>query len=187
MVDDDNPYAAPPKPEKQKHSDALARRRPGVFTYVTWAFVFAVNLALPLLFSSSITQQHGKLGMSIAALFLLASGCHVCSISRKQAAVLISGGALVGLSQLFPFLQFIAGILGLIVGQFLGLVYAGNDERSPQIISEFGGFVVTLVTGGILMAASASAGILLRFVTPARWWPPTSARSTVIPGGRSSC
>ena len=174
MLDDYNPYSAPAELEKRKLSNAHGARPAGVFTYVTWAFVFALNMALPLLFSSSVTQQRGKLGMSIAALFLLTSGCFICAAGRKHAAALISGGALVGLSQLFPFLQIIAGMLGMIVGQVLGLAYDGNDERSPQIISEFGGFVVTFVTGGILMAASASAGILLRFVTPARWWPPKS-------------
>jgi hypothetical protein len=108
---------------------------------------------------------------------LLALGCYLCAAFRELAAALIAGGTLVGLAQLFPALQLIAGMIGMLVGRILGLANDGDDQRSPQILNEYGGFVVTFVTGGILMAASASAGMLLQFVTPARWWP-TSERAS---------
>jgi hypothetical protein len=171
MSDDYNPYAAPTDPANSSLPIRRAHRRAGPLTYVAWVFVFAVNMALPLLLSSSITREHGKLGMSIAALLLLSLGCFICAVRRKLATALIAGGTLVGLSQLFPALHIIAGMIGMTVGKALGLADLGNDERSDQILSEYGGFVVTFVTGGILMAAGACAGMLLRLVTPARWWP----------------
>jgi hypothetical protein len=117
-----------------------------------------------------MTQEHGKLGMSIAALFLVLLGCYFCAAGRKLAAALIAGGALVGLSQMFPALHIIAGMIGMTVGQALDLANIGDEERPAQIVNEIGGFVVTLITGGILMAAGACGGMLMRLVTPARWW-----------------
>ena len=34
-----------------------------------------------------------------------------------------------------------------------------------------GVFLVTLSTGTLLMSAAVATGLLLRIVTPARWWP----------------
>jgi hypothetical protein len=50
----------------------------------------------------------------------------------------------------------------------LGLAGIDGYEVLPHVNSELGGFVVTFVTGGILMAAGAIAGILIRLVIPAR-------------------
>jgi hypothetical protein len=172
MSDDFNPYAAPTDATSSSLRDDRSRRHAGPLTYVAWVFVFAVNMALPLLLSASVTREHGTLGMSVAALLLLALGCFICATRRKLATTLIGGGVLVGLSQLFPALHIIAGMIGMTLAQALGLAdNGGNDGRSPLIINEYGGFVVTFVTGSILMAVAACTGMLIRFVTPACPWP----------------
>ena len=74
-------------------------------------------MAVPLLFSLALTDQHGRLGMSVAALFLLTIGCVICAANRKLAVALLAGGALVALSQLLPGLQIIAGMVGMGAGQ----------------------------------------------------------------------
>ena len=168
-MDENNPYEAPSHAVHTPLPAANKSARAARFTYISWVFVFALNMAVPLLFSSSLTREHGKLGMSLAALLLFASGCYICAVARKLAAALIAGGVLVALSQLFPILQIIAGMIGMSVGETLGLARIG-DGHPTQLFNEYGGFVVTFATGAILMAAAASAGMLMRSITPARWW-----------------
>jgi hypothetical protein len=161
-----NPYETPANVASASLPEGTARPRAGAFTYAAWIFIFAINTAIPLLFSASVTDQHGKLGMSMAALFLLALGCYICAANRKLAVALLAGGALIALTQLLPGLQIIAGMIGMGVGQALGhATLSGDDNPAARITSEFGGVVVTFITGGILMAGSLCAGVLLQFVT----------------------
>ena len=163
-MDENNPYDAPGEALANSHSDGQENPRAGGLTYVAWIFVFAINMAVPLLFSLSMTDQHGRLGMSVAAFFLLALGCYICTANRNLAVALLAGGALVALTQLFPGLQIIAGAIGMGVGQALGHATLDSDDNPARITSEFGGFVVTFITGGILMAGSVCAGVVLQFV-----------------------
>jgi MFS family permease len=161
-LDEHNPYEPPKTAMGPTAPLEQANRRVQMWTFGTWIFVFAINMAVPLLFSSSMTEEHGKLGMAIALLASVACGCFLCAYHRELALALIIGGVLVGLTQLFPILQFLAGIIGTAVGQALGLAEFGNDERGPRVTSELGGFVVTLVTGGILITAAALLGMAIR-------------------------
>jgi hypothetical protein len=169
-LDEHNPYEAPRSAMTSSLPAGNANRRAGKLTYGAWAFVFAINLAVPLLFSASFTQEHGKRGMLLAVLSLLTLGCYFCMSGRKLTTALIVGGAVVGLTQFFPAIQIIAGLMGMGLGKVLGLTDLGDEVHPPRVNSEYGGFVVTFVTGGILMAASACAGLLIRLITPARWW-----------------
>jgi MFS family permease len=169
-LDERNPYEPPLHIGTSSIPPGHTNRRAGTSTYGSWVFVFFVNLAVPLLFSSSMNQEHGRLGMFVAALLLLALGSCICAAGRKLAATLIAGGAIIGLTQLFPGLQLIAGVIGMTVGQALRLADIGDENRPARLISDYGGFVVTFVTGGILIATAACSGMLLRLITPARWW-----------------
>ena len=119
-MDDNNPYQAPGEALTTPLAHEPANPRAGVLTYVAWIFVFAINMAIPLLFGASLTEQHGRLGMSVAAFFLLAVGWYICAAKRKFAVALLAGGALVALTQLLPGLQIIAGAIGMGVGQATG-------------------------------------------------------------------
>ena len=90
----------------------------------------------------------------IATLFLLVLGCYICAANRKLAVALLAGGAVVVPDSTAPELQIIAGMIGIGVGQVLGHATLVGDDNPARITSEFGGFVVTFVTGGILMAGS---------------------------------
>ena len=164
-MDENNPYEAPGEALASSVPDGQGNPRTGGLTYVAWIFVFAINMAVPLLFSVSLTDQHGRLGMSVAAFFLCALGCYICAANRKLAVALLAGGAVVALTQLLPGLQIIAGMIGMGVGQALGHATLGGDSDPARMTSEFGGFVVTFITGGILIAGSLCAGVLLQFVT----------------------
>jgi hypothetical protein len=164
-LDEHNPYEAPNAAVRTLIPDEQALPRASVLTYIAWIFVFAINMAVPLLFSASMTEQYGRLGMSVAALLLLVFGCYICAANRKLAVALLAGGAVVALTQLFPILHIIAGTIGMSVGQTLGHATIDSDDAPARITSEYGGFIVTFVTGGILMAGSLAIGVLLRFVT----------------------
>ena len=129
--------------------------------------------------------------MSIAVVFLLVLGCCICAMGRKLAAPLIVGGAFVALTQVFPILQIAAGMMGMGVGRAIGVASLGDDSLPPRLNSEYGGFVVTFVTGGILMATGACSGMLIRLLTPARWWQrsdgtgETEPRAAVEPASTS--
>ena len=101
-----------------------------------WVFVFGINLAVPLIFSSSMTDEHGKLGMFIAIVSLLACGCFACAVRRVFADALIIGGVVVGLLQIFPVLQILAGMFGMAAGSALGLADFGDDGRPPSLANE---------------------------------------------------
>jgi hypothetical protein len=163
-----NPYEAPTAAVRSSLPGEQANPRAGALTYIAWIFVFAINMALPLLFSAPMTEQHGRLGMAVAAVLLLVLGCYICAANRKLAMALLAGGAVVALAQLFPIIHIIAGMIGMTVGQAVGHATLDSDDGPSRITSESGGFIVTFVTGGILMAGSLFIGVLLRFVTSFR-------------------
>ena len=167
-MDEHNPYEPPkssmPPPAPVDH----ANRRVQMWTFGTWIFVFAINMAVPLLFSASMTEEHGKLGMAVALGAFLTCGCFLCAFHRELARALIIGGVVVALTQIIPMLQFIAGSIGMAVGLGLGVADFGGDERGPSLTSEFGGFVVTLVTGGILITAAAVSGLSIQWLASRR-------------------
>jgi hypothetical protein len=135
-----------------------------MWTFGAWLFVFATNLAVPLLFSSSVTQAHGSLGMVFAILALLTLGGFLCTYHRELSRALLIGGVLIAMTQLIPIPQILAGWIGLAIGNALGLAEFSRGDQPARLTSEFGGFVVTLITGGILITAAACIGLTLRWL-----------------------
>ena len=84
---------------------------------------------------------------------------------------------MVGLLQIFPGLQILAGMFGMAAGSALGVADFGGAERPPSLANELGGFVVTLVTGGILMTAAACLG------WPIRWFVARRRKTRRTPAG----
>jgi len=151
---------------------------------LAWTAVFLVNLPLPVLFGLSATENDGRAGMFVATLLLLILGFWVCATSGRAGRVLIVGGVLVGLSQFIPALQFAAGMASLGLGQALGQVKPHYGGEPGNVISEAGGFLVTLSTGDLLMTASVALGLLLQAITPRRWWGGDSGIGTTSVTGR---
>jgi hypothetical protein len=137
-----------------------AHRRFQLWTYAAWAFVFAINTTMPIFFSAPLTEHHGKLGMSIAVALFLAYGFFLCAFRPELARALIIGGAIVAFMQIFPLFQLSVCVFGMVIGRALGLAEFGEDERAPAMSNELGGFVVTFITGGILLIAAGCLG----------WW-----------------
>ncbi len=168
-MDDQNPYAPPVLSLDDSTVPDRANRFAPSRLHLAWFAVFAFNLVLPLLFGWGLTSATARIGMLMAVMILLAAGYWICSIQRDLGRLLVFGGAFVGLSQIYPILQIVAGLGGMVVGQAFGQVSAG-DQAAPAPLSQTGGFLVTLTTGGLLMMASLALGYAMQKVKPRQWW-----------------
>lgn len=106
--------------------------------------------------------------MALAVAILLGLGCWLCATVRRLGTAVVIGGGVISVSQFFPILQFMSGMIALIIGAVLGV--AGDGDIGPVVISEIGGFVVTLMTGLPLIGLSMGLGLLLQLMIGGRWW-----------------
>lgn len=120
---------------------------------VYWLSVFTVNLIVPLLFGWPTTEKSGRGGMLIGIFFCWLWAHCVGGKSHFLRFALLFGGAAVALSQLVPSLQILSGWMGMGVGSLLGQV-----SNIDKVTSEWGGFIVTMVTGGSLQIVSLAVG-----------------------------
>jgi hypothetical protein len=169
-VEGRNPYEAPRTSATEGLSKRAVDRRYASGLHLAWVIVFLLNLVTPLLFGWSRTESSGRIGMLIAAFLLLALGYGACGTARGIARPLVAGGILVAISQFFPLIQIIAGLIGMGIGSAAGQVDGRGDIGPGFVRTETGGFLVTLVTGGLLMTAALVAGAFLRIITPWHWW-----------------
>jgi len=160
-LDERGPYER--NPSSHHFGDASPIRENEV--YVAWGGVFSFNIFIPLIFGWMSTTESGRTGMAIAIVVQLCAGFWVCARVRTIGHYLVIGGFAIGLSQVFPIPQFVAGLVALIIGRGLGVA---NTE--DNVTSAFGGFIVTMITGSILMALSAGCGFLVKQLGFDRWW-----------------
>ncbi|HET6880105.1 MAG TPA: hypothetical protein VFI31_08115 [Pirellulales bacterium] len=151
-----NPYESPKSECAALPSTADNSRH----LYFGWFVVFLFNLGVPLIFGWPLTEEGGRSGLFAGALALFLLGCALCAWLRPAGRALVVGGVVVGLSQILPFLQIMAGVAGLSSIEILGF------GRSPHGDATL--FVVTVVTGGLLMAVALVVGLAVRGVLAMR-------------------
>jgi hypothetical protein len=158
-----NPYQSP---EAAELSDAGAETREpqGYVAHGTFAAVFGVNMIVPLMFGWPMASEHGALGLVLAVAFLLVCGMCVCSLSPKLARAINLGGMIVAASQFIPILHITAGAIGFGLADGLGL----TDFGPAPSLTNLGAFVVTAVTGTILIGMSTVPGLILVWLWPGR-------------------
>jgi hypothetical protein len=166
-MSEENPYQA------SWVAPAPVRRTPSVWISVliviVWACVFGANLMIPLLFGWDRTSHRGTFGLVGAVATLWITSSALLLMYRKLAAPVIVGSILVAVSQVFPILQVLAGVLSFALAESMGLTEA--EDLGPGRIESFsGGFLVTFGTGLLLMAGGAGCGLLIRLITPGPWW-----------------
>ena len=158
--DEPNPYQAPQCAEAGVPISGGINTEGKKRLYVGWLTVFALNLILPGFLGWQTTENGGRLGMLVGAAVLLTVGLWICSRAAKLGFALIIGGIAVALSQVIGILQMLAGISAYACAEALGLVE--SMQAGPHISNAIGGFVITLITGALLMAAALVAGLMLR-------------------------
>jgi hypothetical protein len=126
---------------------------------VAWSMIVAWNLPVPLLLGWDATDSGARLGMFAAIPVFHGLGGWLFRKLPSIQQTIVWGGLAFVLSQLFPLLHVFAGGAALRTGNRLGL--SVNDYRATGLIA---GFVVTLLTGAMLLAAVAVTGLALQSI-----------------------
>ncbi len=164
-----NPYAAPSSSAPEPTRDTFTEFSNIYLIAGKWLGVFVVNLIVPGMFAYGVVDQFGLIGVLLAIVLVFLVGGVVFSYRKGFAGPVMVGGLLVASFQLFPIAQLLAGMFGILFAQSLGFV--GDDfDGGLEIAGISSGFVVTIVTGGLLILAATVIGILVRVVTPDHWW-----------------
>ena len=116
--------------------------------HFAWAGVFSANLIVPLWLGWEITRNGGRVGMFIAIAVLLASSLLALSRRPELRKSVVAGGVFTALTQVLPLVQMAAGLLSLSV--------------VDQCCFEAGGFLVTILTAGLLLVAALACGVIIR-------------------------
>jgi hypothetical protein len=129
-----------------------------------WAVVFLVNLPVPVMFGSSLTEGNARLGMIVGTALLGLVGGVFCQRSYRICLGMNSGGLVVALTQVVAIPQFIAGMIGLTVSTALGLAEPNFDVPRYEMTLWAGGFVTTIVTGALLMGLALGIGLVFQLL-----------------------
>ncbi len=98
-------------------------------------------------------------------------GWGFCVFRPRIARKVILGSAALSLTQIFPVIQFVAGILAMGISEALGVVGNFFEDNAPADPSSFlGGFVPTAIVGCVLLAIAGLFGLVLGFCVPQRWF-----------------
>jgi hypothetical protein len=129
--------------------------------FIVWPIVFALNLIVPLLFGGSMLRERGMIGLSVAVAFFLIAGWYICYMSPFISIRLLVGAGITAISQLFPIIHVLAGLIAVATLSKLGLATDENDVGIGTISSEAGGFMMTMITGSIIAAFALIVGFLV--------------------------
>jgi hypothetical protein len=137
---------------------------------IQWTVVVLVNLIVPYLFAEGMTGPMGGWGIFLGVVLVLLFGI-LASLAIPMAILLtVRGGVFVALSQFFPVIHLMAGLLSIDVYRSTGIIPAGQLDRGN--VGFFSALVLTVSTGGILLIISCGLGVILKWITPRRWWKP---------------
>ena len=162
-----NPYASPITKNVVGLETPGTRGRAGLI--VGWLGAAGINVIVPALFAMPIVKGAlAILGVVLGVITILFIGACVCWWRPSIGLIMMRGGFLFALSQLFPIMQLVAGQFGFIVASRLGGILFYDDF---QYLGGFAPtFAATIVTGGILIAGATVLGALLKLVTNRDWW-----------------
>lgn len=173
LVDEKNPYQPPRisnpsgNDERLLHEQSRVLASPLILS-IEWTIILAFNLIVPALVAWAITSTSAKLGSGFAIFLMALTGYYFCITKPLPMLFIIRGGVLVALSQFVPALQLVAGAISI---HALILVRVVTESSFNEMLSTpLAGFLVTLLTGLILISVSLTLGFLIRIVTPDRWW-----------------
>jgi hypothetical protein len=135
---------------------------------IGWTLVLLCNLIVPMLLGWQMTTVFGHLGMLLAILMALLMG-YWASVHMPLAVLFTTrGGILLALSQVMPVPHMIAGLISITFFRKTNIIPGEAMDRDG--IGFWGAFLLTASTGTILFAFAFGLGLLMRLVTPDRWW-----------------
>jgi len=168
---DSQPQSNPYQPSDSDFISESVERRvihsPLVLS-IQWTVVVLFNVIVPLMLSWSMTQGVGHFGVGLGVLLILLLGYWASVGMPLFVLFTIRGGVLVALSQFFPVLHLIAGLLAVSFYRYSGIIPAESLDRTG--VGLMGAFLLTATTGVILMSFCLVVGFFIRLITPDRWW-----------------
>jgi len=172
-TNEENPYQPPrigvqPADAVRLRNDESRVLASPLILSIEWTVILAFNLIVPTLVAWGFTNNPAKLGSGFAVFLIAVIGYYFCITKPLPMLFIVRGGVLVALSQFVPVLQLVAGAVSI---RALILFRIVDDSSFSQMLSTpAAGFLVTMLTGLILIGVSLTLGFLLRIVTPDRWW-----------------
>jgi len=157
----DNPYVAPT-------SDLVAHPRsavsPDTWRYL-WLLGYALNLIVPGLFGSGTLSPAGVTGLVAAVLLIGAMEFAILAWRPSWTRPAAKGAILVALTQLFPVLQMISGMVAVgLACRMTGTESLLDDNHFGQKLDLVGGFLATALTALPLLATSIVGGAIAQWV-----------------------
>ncbi|MDY3557787.1 hypothetical protein R5W23_003052 [Gemmata sp. JC673] len=131
-------------------------RSPGSEWQWGWALVVLANLPIPFAFGLAVTAKGGFFGMLAGIVALWLAGAVTVARVPWIRRPLVSSAGVFSLSQTLPIAQFMAG------GAALEL--CAQRVAPPPEMTEWMGFLVTVVTGGLLLATALAGGLFFRML-----------------------
>ena len=137
---------------------------------IQWTVVVLVNLIVPYLLAGGMTGPMGGGGIFLGVVLVLLLGI-LASLALPMAVLLtVRGGVFVALSQFFPLIHLLAGMLSIDFHRRTGIIPAEQLDRGN--LGFLSALLLTVSTGGILLMISCGLGVILKWITPSRWWKP---------------
>ncbi|HEY2412789.1 MAG TPA: hypothetical protein VGI40_11130 [Pirellulaceae bacterium] len=167
MSDDINPYESPQEVESV---GPLSYSSIDWSASLWWPVVFGANLIVPVLLGWQIAREYGRFGMCLTSFLFLAAGWALCCLRPAIARRLIAGSAVFAISQLFPLIQMVSGIVAVGAVEWLGLGDDRGDMGISTIPTFLGGCLATAIVGIILLSIAGVLGFIVSFLLPKRWF-----------------
>ena len=137
---------------------------------IQWTVVVLVNLIVPYLLAGGMTGPMGGWGIFMGVVLVLLFGVWASRAIPMGVLLTVRGGVLVALSQFFPLIHLMAGILSIDFHRRTGIIPAEQLDRGN--VGFLSALLLTVSTGGILLMISCGLGVILKWITPSRWWKP---------------
>jgi len=137
---------------------------------IQWTVVVLVNLIVPYLIAGEMTGPMGGWGIFLGVVLVLLFGAWASRAIPMGVLLTVRGGVLVALSQFFPVIHLLAGLLSIDFHRRTGIIPAEQLDRGN--LGFFSALLLTVSTGGILLMISCGLGGILKWITPSRWWKP---------------
>ncbi|MFT5303852.1 MAG: hypothetical protein ACI814_004674, partial [Mariniblastus sp.] len=173
-----NPYQAPAVEiaSVQTWNSTLAGSKR---LHFLWPIAFAMNLPVPFLFGVAFMAWSSVWALVVIAFFMLLAGFPLCARYPKFGMRLVAGSFLTAASQVFPVLQFFAGLIAIQFVSLMGMAIGAPEPVGGAITTVIPNIVeialLTLTTGLIVAAAAFVAGGLILMIFP-------SAANLINPG-----
>lgn len=142
-------------PWRRSHRDSAQE----LFKNFSQMFVF--NSFVPFFFVRVLTAQSGRIGMLTAILTLFCVGWCLCAFCPRIARRINAGAALTAVSQCVPLIHISLGLWACErFGQVQPSLKVALHGRHMEVtsMSELGGFLVTMIMGGVLISAAGLFG-----------------------------